>query len=106
VEGAHAPLPPRDCLLWVKGSATMKSWGKTPDYSCSLLLLVQFIVTRAVQRESLQFWCSLLLLVQFGERAYSFAIVKDMYLFRSEIFLDFDTVVFSFLFDKHCPIIE
>jgi len=27
-------------------------------------------------------------------------------LFRSEIFLDFDIVVFLFLFDKHCPIIE
>jgi len=27
-------------------------------------------------------------------------------LFRSENFLDFDTVALSFLFDKHCPIIQ
>jgi len=27
-------------------------------------------------------------------------------LFRSEIFLDFDTVTLLFLFNKHCPIIE
>ena len=27
-------------------------------------------------------------------------------LFRSKNFLDFDTVALSFLFDKHCPIME
>jgi len=27
-------------------------------------------------------------------------------LFRFENFLNFDTVALSFLFDKHCPIIE
>jgi hypothetical protein len=27
-------------------------------------------------------------------------------LFRCKKFLDFDTIVFSFLFDKHCLIIE
>jgi hypothetical protein len=27
-------------------------------------------------------------------------------LFRSRNFLDFDTIAFSFLFDKHCPIME
>jgi hypothetical protein len=26
--------------------------------------------------------------------------------FSSQKFLDFDTVAFSFLFDKHCPIME
>ena len=27
-------------------------------------------------------------------------------LFRCEMFLDFDTVALSFLFDKHCPIMK
>jgi hypothetical protein len=31
---------------------------------------------------------------------------KTLALFRSKKFLDFDPVVFLFLFNKHCPIME
>ena len=35
-----------------------------------------------------------------------FRLQRAKALFRSKIFLDFDTVALSFLLDKHCPIIE